>query len=73
MRTFWHSKESVEFEKNRVGKAYEKYRPDNARLDALKLLRQETGHGLMDTLTLLRLYLNDKGMTIDDNKNIVNQ
>ena len=73
MLTFWHRKESVELKKNLVGKAYEKYRPDNARLESLKLIRQETGYGLMDTLILLRMNLNDKGMTIDDNKNIVNQ
>ena len=65
MKTFWNSKDMLDFEVKRVKKAYEnnpiEITEDTKQsdiLDYLKDIRKQTCHGLMDSWKLLRLALN---------------
>lgn len=61
MWTFWHSKDAVEREKKKVGESYLKHKDQvNDRLELLKLIRNDTCHGMMDISRLLTMWLDDQ-------------
>ena len=76
MRTIWNdsNKSSLNFEINKVGKIYEQYKFEYADRETLNAIRKETAHGLHDSYILLKMYLETKGLTIDDTtKEIIKQ
>lgn len=74
MRTMWNDPDKTELNNhiNKVGKIYEQYKFERADKEALYLIRKELATGLHDSYVLLKMYLETKGMTIDDEtKNII--
>lgn len=76
MRTIWNdpNKSSLNFEIDKVGKIYEQHKFEKADKETLNTIRKETAHGLHDSYLLLKMYLETKGLTVDDTtKEIIKQ
>lgn len=76
MITIWNNpdKSRLNYEIQQVGKIYEQYKFEKADRETLNIIRRVTAHGLHDSYTLLKLYLETKSLTIDENtKEIIKQ
>lgn len=76
MRTIWNDpyKGRLNYEIHRVGDIYEQHKFKKADKETLNTIRKETAHGLHDSYLLLKMYLETKGLTINENtKEIIKQ
>lgn len=75
MITIWNipDKSRLNYEIQQVGKIYEQYKFGKADRETLNMIRKVTAHGLHDSYALLKLYLETKGLTIDENTKEIKQ